>query len=90
MLISASPEFVLAPICRELGISALIASQVDPKTGKYTGKNCSGQEKIRRFREMFPDVTPENSYYDRDVDLPVSRLAIHGYRIVDGEPVQEF
>lgn len=90
VLVSASPEFVLAPICKELGISVLIASRVDPRTGRYTGKNCSGQEKVRRFREVFPDVTPANSYYDRDVDLPVSRLAEHGYRIVDGEPRREF
>ena len=90
VLVSASPEFMLEPICRELGISTLIASKVDPLTGRYTGKNCSGQEKVRRFREIFPDAQPENSYYDRDSDLPLSRLARHGFRIVGEEPKQEF
>lgn len=90
VLISASPEFMLAPICEELGIRTLIASKVDPGTGRYTGKNCSGEEKVIRFRALFPDAVPENSYYDRDSDLPVSSLAVHGFRIKDGEPVQEF
>lgn len=90
VLISASPEFMLEPICRELGIRTLIASRVDPHTGRYTGKNCSGEEKVIRFREVFPEEIPANSYYDRDSDLPVSSLAVHGFRIVDGKPVQEF
>ena len=90
VLISASPEFMLAPICEELGIRTLIASKVDPGTGKYTGKNCSGEEKVLRFRALFPDAVPENSYYDRDSDLPVSSLAVHGFRIKDGKPIQEF
>lgn len=90
VLISASPEFMLAPISAELGIRTLIASRVDPRNGRYTGKNCSGEEKVSRFRELFPDETPENSYYDRDSDLPVSTLAVHGFRIRDGKPVQEF
>lgn len=90
VVVSASPEFLLAPICRELGIKSLIASRVDPKTGVYTGKNCSGEEKRIRFLDEYPDAEVNNSYYDRDSDLPVSRLAQHGFRIVDGEPVQEF
>ncbi len=90
VLISASPQFVLEPICRELGIKTLIASRVDPVSGRYTGKNCSGDEKALRFREVFPDEVPDNAYYDRDSDLAVSRLARHGFRIVDGKPVQEF
>ena len=90
VLISASPEFMLKPVCRMLGIRTLIASKVDPRTGRYSGKNCSGQEKVRRFREVFPDTEPENSYYDRDSDLPLSHLAKHGFRIVREKPIQEF
>ena len=90
IVISASPEFLLIPICKDLGIKTVIASRVDPATGTYTGKNCSGEEKRLRFLELFPDSKVENSYYDRDSDLSVSRLALHGFRIVNGIPVQEF
>lgn len=90
VVISASPEFLLAPICNVLGIRKVIASRVDPDTGRYSGKNCSGEEKRTRFLEEFPEASVLNSYYDRDSDLFVSRLAEHGYRIVDGTPKQEF
>ena len=42
VIISASPEFLLKPICEQLGIRILIASKVSPKTGEFTGKNCYG------------------------------------------------
>ena len=48
IVISASPEFLLEEICRRLGVR-LIASRVDPKTGKYTGFNCYGEEKLLRL-----------------------------------------
>ena len=48
VVISPSPEFLLAPICKRLGIKYLMASRVDMKTGKYTGVNCHGEEKVRR------------------------------------------
>ena len=45
IIISASPTFLLSPICRKLNVS-LIASKVDIKTGMHTGLNCYGKEKV--------------------------------------------
>ena len=45
LVISASPEFLLAPACRRLGIRPPIASRVDARTGRYTGLNCKGSGK---------------------------------------------
>ena len=53
IIISASPEFLLAPVCERLGVT-LIASPVDKKTGDCTGANCHGEEKVRRLRESIP------------------------------------
>ena len=50
LVVSASPEFLLAPACRRLGIRPPIASRVDARTGRYTGLNCKGAEKVSRFR----------------------------------------
>lgn len=74
LIISASPEFLLRPICEELGI-ALIASQVDPKTGKHTGKNCRDEEKVRRFYEKFPDGVIDEFYSDSHADDPLAKIA---------------
>ena len=75
VIISASPEFLLQPACDQLGIRYLMASRVNPHTGRYTGINCWGEEKVRRFREVFGDVAIETFYSDSLSDTPLARLA---------------
>ena len=45
IIISASSEFALRPVCSRLGVG-LIATRVDPGSGKYLGENCHGEEKL--------------------------------------------
>ncbi len=75
VIISASPEFLLAPACRRLGIPVCMASRVDRHTGAYTGVNCHGEEKVRRFYERFPEGRIEAFYSDSLSDAPLARLA---------------
>lgn len=75
VIISASPEFLLRPACDRLGIRTLIASQVDPDSGEYSGVNCSGEEKPRRFREVCGDVQPDKFFSDSHSDDPMAKLA---------------
>ncbi len=74
LVISASPEFLLMPICKKLGM-ALIASRVDRFTGKYTGENCWGKEKVSRFKEIYGDAEIEEFYSDSLSDSPLASLA---------------
>lgn len=83
VIISASPEFLLIPICNKLGIEHLMASRVDKETGFYHGVNCYGAEKVRRFREHF-DCKIDNFYSDSLSDEPLAKLADKAY-IVDGD-----
>ena len=82
VVISASPEFLLRPICERLGIKHLIASQVDTDTGMYLGKNCHGEEKVRRFRKVF-DTEIDAFYSDSLSDAPMANLAKHAYLVED-------
>lgn len=84
VVVSASPEFLLRPICRELGIGCLIASRVDVKTGKYTGKNCHGAEKVRRFREKFPFAEIDRFYSDSLSDTPLAEMAKESFLVRKG------
>ena len=84
VIISASPEFLLRPICRQLGIKHLIASRVDIHTGMYLGLNCYGEEKVRRFRKVFPDAQIEDFYSDSYSDDPLARIA-HRAILVKGD-----
>ena len=75
VIISASPEFLLEIPIRELGLKCLIASKVNIKTGKFSGENCKGKEKVKRFREVFPQGTVDSFYSDSQSDLPMAELA---------------
>lgn len=87
IIISASPEFLLRPICDRLGIE-LIASRVDPHTGAYSGVNCDGEEKVRRLHEKFPGAHIESFYSDSLSDSPMAAIAdkafmVRGDKITD-------
>lgn len=75
VVISASPRFLLDPICRELGIKHLIASIVEPNTGVYSGTNCYGEEKVRRFEKEFPGAAIDSFYSDSRSDEPLAALS---------------
>ena len=81
VLISASPRFLLEPICERLGIQNLIATEMDPHTGCITGENCYGAEKPLRFRVLFPDAAIERFYSDSLSDTPMARLAAESFLV---------
>ena len=83
IIISASPEFLLKPICDKLGVT-MLATKVDNKTGLFDGENCHGQEKVRRLHEIYPGAEIDEFYSDLYCDTPLARLAKKAY-IVKGE-----
>lgn len=85
LIISASPEFLLRPITDRLGVS-LIATPMDPYTGKIRGLNCHDEEKVRRFRELYPEATVECFYSDSLSDAPMAALAARAFLVRDGVP----
>ena len=84
IVISASPEFLLKPICRRLGIRHLIASRVDPKTGRYTGLNCWGPEKVIRLQQELGHTHCDKFYSDSYSDQPLADIADQAFLIKDG------
>ena len=85
LIISASPEFLLKPLEDKLGIT-VIASRVSPVDGKTEGENCYHAEKVRRFRERFPDGKIDDFYSDSYSDEPLALLAKRAF-IVEGETI---
>ena len=87
VVISASPEFLIRPACEALGIAGVIASPVDRHTGAFSGRNCHGAEKVRRFREVHPDAVIENFYSDSRSDAPMAAIARKAW-LVKGESLR--
>ncbi len=88
-IISASPEFLLKPVCRRLGIKNLIASRVDERTGKYTGENCWGEEKVKRLYEELRVNKCDEFYSDSLSDEPLARISRQA-KIIRGEELTEW
>lgn len=84
LIVSASPDFLLRPICEELGVS-LIATPMNPYTGKIHGLNCHDEEKVRRFRLEVPEGHIENFYSDSLSDSPLAKLADRAWLVKKGK-----
>ena len=83
VVISASPRFILEPICEELKVH-LICSDVNVNTGKYNGLNCHGEEKVNRFYKEYKDATIDKFYSDLKIDLPLASLAKEAFLVKKG------
>ena len=75
VVISASPEFLIRPACERLEIKCIMGSPVDKHTGKFSGLNCHGEEKVRRYRAVFGDAQIDDFYSDSHSDDPLARIA---------------
>jgi len=93
VIVSASPDIVVAPFARGLGADALIATDLaydrdDRVTGGFMGHNCRGPEKVRRLRAMFgEDLRLMAAYGDTSGDREMLQIAEDpGYRVFKERP----
>lgn len=80
VIVSASPENWIRPWSDRTGLQLLSTRLVvkDEKlTGKIMGRNCHGEEKVRRIKEAFTlsDYDEVYAYGDTRGDLPMLRMA---------------
>lgn len=88
VVISASPDFLLRPLCNKLLIHHLIATKIETTTGLLINKNCHGSEKVRRFYEIFPNSTIENFYSDSAADTPLAKEALRAFKVIHAEQIK--
>jgi len=91
VIVTASPETIVAPIARGLGADALLGTRLALDaagriTGAFDGENCRGPEKVRRLRAAFgDDVRLEAAYGDTDGDVEMLALAEEqGMKVFNG------
>lgn len=88
VVISASPDFLLEDIAKRIGIDCLICTKHSPKNSAVIGLNCKGEEKVRRFREIYPDAQVITVYSDSlKSDRPIFSLGQNCFHIVNGERI---
>ena len=93
VIVTASPEIIVAPFARGLGAERLIGTRLafddhDRVTGDFIGPNCRGPEKVVRLREAFgEDVILEAAYGDTDGDREMLAIAEQpGMKVFGGRP----
>lgn len=80
LILSASPRFLLAPVCDKLGV-ALIATEMDGHSGRIEGANCHDAEKVRRFFQEYPGGHTEAFYSDSLSDSPMAAIADRAFLV---------
>lgn len=92
VIVTASPDILVAPFARGLGADTLIGTQLafdadDRVTGALLSPNCRGPEKVRRLRQVFGEgVALAAAYGDTAGDYEMLKLADEqGYRVFTGK-----
>lgn len=93
VIVTASPEIVVAPFARGLGADVLLGTELafdarERVVGSFTGPNCRGEEKVRRLRAAFgPDIRLRAAYGDTSGDTEMLAIADEpGYRVFQEKP----
>ncbi|WP_309605687.1 HAD-IB family hydrolase [Phenylobacterium sp.] len=93
VIVTASPELLVAPFARGLGADALIGTELafDPQdrvAGGFATPNCRGAEKVVRLKALFgADVEIRAAYGDTSGDREMLAMAeLRGYRVFKGTP----
>ena len=94
VIVTASPEEVVAPFARRLGADRLIGTRLlydfaGRVAGAFEGDNCRGPEKVVRLEAIYgKDVRLAAAYGDSSGDRELLELAEEkGYRVFTGRPV---
>jgi len=93
VIVTASPEIVVAPFARGLGADDLLGTHLafderDRVTGAFASPNCRGPEKVVRLRAAFgDDVRIRAAYGDTGGDTEMLAAAEEPYfRVFTGRP----
>ena len=82
IIVTASYDLWIKQFAKRLGIKHVIATNTD-SNGKIIGKNCKGEEKVKRIKELYPNAEILCAYGDSSKDIPVLKLAKTAY-VVEG------
>ena len=87
---SASPYFLLEPVCNKLGVMDLIASDVDKHSGKFRSRNNSKFNKVKNYNKKYKDYSVEESYSDNAFnDMFILDMAKKAY-VVKGDKLIKY
>ncbi|MGN1420183.1 MAG: haloacid dehalogenase-like hydrolase [Eubacterium sp.] len=87
IIVSGSTDFLLDEIMKRMGIKNYIGSSIDKKTGKFK-RLCFLENKVKFFKESFPNAHIDNFYTDSMNDKAMMDIADHVY-FVKGDKIEQ-
>lgn len=78
IIVSGSTDFILEEIMKRMGVKHFIGSSIDKKTGKFI-RLCFLENKVKAFKEIYPDKHIENFYTDSMNDKAMMDIADNVY-----------
>ena len=85
LIISASPAFLLSPLVTQMMQKELIATNMNPMTGKIQGENCKGIHKENELYKRKKNVHIHSFYSDSLSDTPLALKAEKAYLVSIGK-----
>ena len=93
VIVTASPDLVVAPFARGLGADDLLGTPLrfderDRATGAFAAPNCRGPEKVVRLQAAYgPDLRVRAAYGDTSGDTEMLGIAEEPYfKVFSGKP----
>ncbi|MCD7828578.1 MAG: haloacid dehalogenase-like hydrolase [Clostridiales bacterium] len=87
IIVSGSTDFLLDEIMERMNIKNYVGSSIDKKTGKFT-RLCFLDNKVKIFKELYPDAHIDNFYTDSMNDKSMMDIADHVY-FVKGSKIKQ-
>ena len=96
ILATAAMDIIADPIGRTLGFDEIISTRTHwtaegRVSGNFDGRNCYGEEKLRRVKLTLGDLAPSktSAYSDHITDLPVLLWAENGIAVNPHRPMRD-
>ncbi|MDD6062195.1 MAG: HAD family hydrolase [Oscillospiraceae bacterium] len=90
VIASGTPRFILEPIVQKLGIGGLVATEMDPKTGKIDGDFAIGEFKVVNFKNQYGLDCIDKFYSDAYSDHYLAEYAKEAYVVHDDQQITEW
>ena len=96
ILATAAMDIIAEPIGRTLGFDDIISTRTHwtaegHVSGNFDGRNCYGEEKLRRVKLTLGDLAPSKTlvYSDHITDLPILLWADNGIAVNPHRPLRD-
>ena len=90
IIASGTPRFIMEPIVKRLGLTNLVASDMDEYTGKINGKFAVAEGKYDAFIKQYDLSVIDNFYSDAYSDHFLADHAKHAYVVIDCKDIEDW